>query len=198
MTNKNLGPQIRALRGDGLSYKQIQAQLGCSLGTISYHLGDGQKSKSADRRRALRRTVEGALGHKTAGFQRETVLGPPRMRAEKPESTRKAQQRKTRDFSRDTDREFGWEDVLRKIGESPSCYLTGDPVDLTQTSTYELDHIYPRSLGGSNSLDNLGLASKEANRAKGILTLEEFVTLCRKVVHTYDTTHGGCSSKEER
>ena len=34
----------------GLSYRQIQAKLGCSKSTIAYHLGKGQKEKAKARR----------------------------------------------------------------------------------------------------------------------------------------------------
>ena len=34
----------------GLSYRQIQAKLGCSNSTIAYHLGKGQKEKAKARR----------------------------------------------------------------------------------------------------------------------------------------------------
>jgi len=34
---------ILKLRAEGKTYTEIQKILGCSKGTISYHLGDGQK-----------------------------------------------------------------------------------------------------------------------------------------------------------
>jgi len=37
--------QILKLREQGKSYREIQQELGCSKGTISYHLGEGQKEK---------------------------------------------------------------------------------------------------------------------------------------------------------
>ena len=40
---------ILRLRSEGKSYRQIQAILGCSKGTIAYHLGPGQKDKTKDR-----------------------------------------------------------------------------------------------------------------------------------------------------
>ena len=37
--------EIFALHKGGKSYRQIQKELGCSKGTIAYHLGTGQKEK---------------------------------------------------------------------------------------------------------------------------------------------------------
>jgi hypothetical protein len=46
--------QILNLRNKGLSYKDIQKELNCSLGTISYYCGDNQKEKTAERRKRKR------------------------------------------------------------------------------------------------------------------------------------------------
>lgn len=45
---------ILRLRSEGKSYRQIQAILGCSKGTIAYHLGPGQKDKTKDRTNRIR------------------------------------------------------------------------------------------------------------------------------------------------
>jgi hypothetical protein len=44
-----LKEKILKLKSEGKSYRQIQKILGCSKGTIAYHLGDGQKQKTAKR-----------------------------------------------------------------------------------------------------------------------------------------------------
>ena len=36
---------IFKLRAEGKSYREIQAELGCSKGTIAYHLGENQKER---------------------------------------------------------------------------------------------------------------------------------------------------------
>jgi hypothetical protein len=41
--------KILKLRAEGKSYRQIQDAIGCSKGTIAYHLGDGQKQKTLER-----------------------------------------------------------------------------------------------------------------------------------------------------
>lgn len=49
--------EIIRLGKEGYSYSQIQKELGCSKGTISYHLGAGQKEKSSERTRSRRGVV---------------------------------------------------------------------------------------------------------------------------------------------
>ena len=44
-----LASKIIELRNQGKSYNQIKEELGCSKGTIAYHLGDGQKEKTKGR-----------------------------------------------------------------------------------------------------------------------------------------------------
>lgn len=46
--------EILKLRKEGKSYNEIQAILGCSKSTISYHCGNGQKEKSKNRLSSLR------------------------------------------------------------------------------------------------------------------------------------------------
>lgn len=48
-TNSELGKQIQELRKQGLSYAQIQSQLGCSKSTISYHCNQQTKDKTRTR-----------------------------------------------------------------------------------------------------------------------------------------------------
>ncbi len=53
--------QILALYAEGKSYRQIQALLSCSKGTIAYHLGTGQKDKTQQRTRDKRGQITKAL-----------------------------------------------------------------------------------------------------------------------------------------
>jgi 5-methylcytosine-specific restriction endonuclease McrA len=59
------------------------------------------------------------------------------------------------------------------------CALTG--VRLTRYNC-ELDHIFPRSKGGSNERSNLRWLLDDVNQAKYNLTDEEFLNMCRSVV----------------
>jgi len=53
----SIAKQIIELRSQGYTYSQIKSALGCSKGTISYHLGAGQKIKSANRVRDRRSKI---------------------------------------------------------------------------------------------------------------------------------------------
>lgn len=72
--------------------------------------------------------------------------------------------------------------VLDKFGPSPTCYLTGEAIDLTKANTYSLDHIIPLTQGGQSTLENMGLCTTQVNLSKNGLTPEQFKTLCRKVL----------------
>lgn len=49
--------EIIRLGKEGKSYREIQKILGCSKGTIAYHLGMGQKEKMLSRQRMIRTKV---------------------------------------------------------------------------------------------------------------------------------------------
>lgn len=52
-----LSDNIKKLAQEGKSYREIQSQLGCSKGTISYYLGVGQREKTRGRARDSRNKV---------------------------------------------------------------------------------------------------------------------------------------------
>lgn len=70
---------------------------------------------------------------------------------------------------------------VKKIMDNPTCYLTGRTIDLSEKGSYELDHIIPKSRGGGNTIENMGLTCTIANRCKSSLTDQEFITLCKEV-----------------
>ena len=160
--------QILKLRAEGLSYKKIEKSLGCSRGTISYHCGHGQKEKTEIRNRRHRSTLNSILKRKKDNF---SCVNGRRIGAGK---------RVHLNFSADEFKE--------KIVSQPICYLTGRPIDLFHPRTYHCDHIVPVSKGGQCELDNVGLTCKDANMAKGDMSLDEFLTLCREVLehHGYN------------
>lgn len=70
---------------------------------------------------------------------------------------------------------------VKKIMDNPICYLTGRTIDLSDKGSYELDHIIPKSRGGHNTIENMGLTCSVANRCKSSLTDQEFITLCKEI-----------------
>lgn len=71
-------------------------------------------------------------------------------------------------------------DILRLLGrQAYRCALTGRELNPDSTA---LDHIVPVSRGGRHVMGNVQALDKPVNRAKGTLTNDEFIQLCREVV----------------
>lgn len=181
-----LKSKIVELRKSGYSYNDIQLKLGCSKGTISYYCGDNQKEKKNIRQR--KRRSSSVIKSKVEAFCCRSYYGTEAYTEDR--HFLKILNIKIRFFSMDrktkkTKQLFKAQDLLNKIGENPVCYLTGRPINLEDGRSYHLDHIVPISKGGDNSLDNCGLASKEANQSKHSLTKDEFIRLCQDVVDNH-------------
>ena len=58
--------------------------------------------------------------------------------------------------------------LLEKHGRK--CFYCGKAV-----SDFEVEHMFPKSRGGSNRIDNLTLSCHDCNEKKGTLTAEEFI-----------------------
>jgi len=145
--------EILRLRAEGYSYRKIQQELGCSKSTIAYHCSEGQKEKLLERNHRYRRTIPNILYRKLAFFIKESNVDLEKFR-----------------------------ELIPKFIENPYCYLTGDIIDLTKSDTFQLDHIIPKSKGGSNSPDNIGLATKNTNQSKSDMSIEEYFVQCEKVL----------------
>lgn len=154
--------KIIHLRNEGKSYSEIQKELGCSKGSISYHCGDGQKEKYKQRLKSSRKHLHAILKRKKDNF---SIFRGKRFVKGKRESLT-----------------FSSKEFIHKLESNPFCYLTGRKIDLWQPKTYQCDHIMPLSRGGNSNLDNLGLTCKEANMAKSGMTKEEFLLLCQEVL----------------
>lgn len=63
------------------------------------------------------------------------------------------------------------------------CALTGYELEPDNAS---LDHILAVSRGGPHTIENAQILRKDVNRAKGTMTNEEFIVLCRAVVRHAD------------
>ena len=154
--------EILRLRNSGKTYSEIQKELGCSKGTIAYHCGENQKEKSNIRTKKRREL--NPLLQKLDKFQRRDL------------------KIKSRDFTKNNDFKLTIEEVISKIGDDPTCYLTGRKINLNDPSSFHFDHIIPLKLKGNSTLENLGITCKEANMAKSDLTKEEFIQLCKDVL----------------
>jgi DNA-binding MarR family transcriptional regulator len=64
---KTLKEQIIELRNRGYTYKEIKKTLGCSIGTVSYHLGVGQKEKTISKKRDKRNQIRKYIQQYKAG-----------------------------------------------------------------------------------------------------------------------------------
>ncbi len=63
------------------------------------------------------------------------------------------------------------------------CAISGR--ELTP-ETASLDHITPLARGGKHELGNVWAVDHQVNTAKGTLSMEEFVAMCRDVVRHQD------------
>ena len=73
------------------------------------------------------------------------------------------------------------EAVLRLLEQQRyRCAMTGRRLT---PQTAALDHIVPVRFGGEHLIENTQVLHKDVNRAKGSLTSEEFVGLCREVAY---------------
>jgi len=159
MTKKE---QILELRDKGFTYNAICSKLNVSKGTVSYHCGKGVKERQHARQMAPRvdflwkRAVVNWELHRDRNW----------FRGGKP--TRKKAVEELRG-------------VIKEVYDN-KCYLTGRELDMEWGKNLEFDHKIPKSKGGSNTLDNLGLCVKEANQAKADLTLDELFKLCADIL----------------
>lgn len=181
-----LKDKIVKLRASGFKYREIAKRVKCSMSTVTlYATKNGIKNKKdvSDRyRKSLHPYIE-----KIIKFCSQKLKRGRFHQGQIKESDNKLLRRKVRDFNKIkgekvTMLNFTLEEVLEKLGESPKCYLTGETIDINKPRTYQFDHVIPRSKGGTNTLDNLGICTKEANLSKCGMTKEEYLEHCKKVL----------------
>jgi len=149
--------RIAELRSEGWNLKKLAEEYNCSITTIFRILNPHIKYK-----------------HK------RTELKPEQIR-------RHNIQHKINHFiQKDKHNKFTVEDLYTKFGQYTQCYITGTYIDLSKPETYHFDHIIPKSKGGINHIDNLGICIPQANLAKSALDYESFVQFCRAIVNYYD------------
>ena len=144
--------EILRLRKEGHSYNYICSKLNCSKSTVAYHCNDEYRES------ALKRNLQN---------KRVSMKDPMWKRSYK-WNRRSVNVKQIREF------------IEEKF--KGKCYLSGREVDLDSASSFHFDHIVPKSKGGTNELDNLGVCTPEVNVAKGDLSVEEFIELCKDVL----------------
>lgn len=185
--DKNLKSQIIELRSNGCSYPQIKEKLGCSKGTIAFHCSTKVREKTMKRHQKRRkanplRTKMEAFKYTKKRVNKEVKFnGGSAIQRLKIKTWHFVQLKKGYE-----ERMFNEQQLLEKIGDAPVCYLTGRPIDLQNSQSYNLDHIVAKSKGGDNSLDNCQIACREANQAKNDLTYDEFIQLCKDVLANHE------------
>lgn len=184
MKRDPLGPKIKALREQGYSYNKIAQTLDCSKATISYHLGPGQKEKVRERGRRLNENNPNALHKKRVWHFKHpripTTKTKPWYQHRTKRQISKAISQKAHQFQKTMT--FNYHDVHAKYGDHFQCSLTGRPLDWNNPSDYQYDHKVPIARGGDNTINNLQILCTEANQAKGHLTDEEFIELCKEII----------------
>jgi 5-methylcytosine-specific restriction endonuclease McrA len=177
-----LNKKIIALRQKQFSYRQIAKELNCSLSTVSYALRKKTRDK-VKKKTAEVPSNEKKILNKIYCFKNSYLSNKPKAAWYINKTQRQINQSicvKASRFQRTMT--FNYKDVLAKYGEHFPCALTGRPIDFYKPETYEYDHIQPVSRGGENTLSNLQILCPEANQAKGSLTDQEFIELCKEVV----------------
>lgn len=68
------------------------------------------------------------------------------------------------------------------------CHICGKEHDKCLPTTMEMDHIIPRSKGGTNDRSNLALSCIECNRAKRDIPMNRFIKMCQRVVQHHSSS----------
>jgi len=166
---RNLKEQILELRKTIKSHREIAKIVGCSITNVDYHCNEKCKAKSSAYTKKRRERLKNS-NVKRGGLNRLLHIKVSSFR-----------NRRVKGVMTKLEGDINTEQVLNKFGIETSCYITGTPINIL-TDSYHFDHIIPVSKGGDCSIDNLGIASVQANRAKHDLTLEELHKLCKTIL----------------
>ena len=180
---KSLKDQILELRVAGKSYREIEKLLNCSKSTISYYCDPNGKDKTITRKRKMIKA--NPLIQKVSSFK--LTKNRLKCKAEKFQLRDNTQDNRMGNYDSDKIM-FNWGDVIQLIIERPTCYLTGDPLNLDDANQISLDHIVPVSKGGTNELSNLGVCTRIANMSKTDMSLIEYIEHCKKVLINFGYT----------
>lgn len=177
--------KILSLRQQGKTYNEIASLLSCAKSTVAYHCSPSIRAGGLERNRRFRNKSHPYL-HKLYYFT--NLKRHYKVKLPTKYTLNKIWKDKILDFFRDRTTKmykkttFTVQDVINKFTEQPLCYLSGQSIDIHKPSTYQFDHIIPASRGGNNSLDNLGICTRRINIAKGNMTPDEFIFMCKSVL----------------
>lgn len=143
--------QILNLRALGKTYREIRAELGCSLSTIAFHCSPKARKATLARRQKLRSTDK--LRGRYYNLFKHPRISPP----------------------------FTYKQFLQLLEDHPRCYLTGKSINYEDMPAWSIDHVVPQSRGGATTLDNLRPVCSIANRVKTNLTLSELLEMCASI-----------------
>src|ERR1700676_3529763 len=128
-----MNEKILKLRQEGKTYKEISKELNCSLATVSYHLGEGQKEKA--KQRAYKNRDKNSLYQKMGHFHCNN-------------KSKSSLQDRVKKFRTHKKYSFSLKDFLKKYQNELNnliCYLTGDKINLNNPSSYSFDHKIPHT-----------------------------------------------------
>jgi 5-methylcytosine-specific restriction endonuclease McrA len=167
--------KIKRLRNKGLTFKEISEIMGCCTRAVrrnfygnTNHTYDTIEGKSYwTRRRELQR-------QKNELFYIATLKAHAFLHSRvKVEKENKGNRFKRRDFITK---------IYELLQHNPICYLTGDIINVYDSNSYNLDHIISLAKGGSRTIENVGIATRDANMAKLDMSVDEFILMCKKVL----------------
>jgi 5-methylcytosine-specific restriction endonuclease McrA len=184
LNNVSRKKDILALRKEGKTYGEIQEILGCSKSVISYHCGENSSEKKRVKKRNLSNNHK--FAKKVNAYKSRCSKPAYAIFRSKVKTFKRKSHNRTHSIVNNINENFSSQDVVDKLGKNPTCYLTGEKIDLDKPDTYQFDHIIPTSKGGTNDLSNLGVCISEANFAKGDLSLNELYKLCEKILKWRD------------
>lgn len=185
----SLKESILKLRNEGHTYSSICTELNCCMATVSYYCNPKQKEQKLIANRLYRkkqhpyhRKLSNFLGKSSPKSNRVISSNNKTLLYSKILSFQRIYKGK---IMVNNSGNISLKDIIEKFGEHPKCYLTGVEIDIYKPKTYQFDHIIPRTRGGQNTLDNMGICTKEANLAKRDMTPDEFINLCKMVVENH-------------
>jgi hypothetical protein len=156
MQAQSIPDQIHRLRSQGLSYIRIAKELCITRFKVEYYCNPNRKEIL--RKAAFKYRKKIPIQKKVASFHAVTPI------------------------DQRVDKSFNYKEFIHRIGETPTCYLTGDPININDCKVYSIDHIIPVGQGGSNDISNAGLCTTDINQLKMNRTPNQLIEICIKLL----------------